>query len=142
MLDEYFSKMKGRKFKAYTPDYKDVKVDPVKVAEFLRERGVIPRYEIEGYGDNTVYAIEAPHKNMLKNAKERDLKRIYGYVLGKKGEKVLDLTESLGYDFSKSSARDAGKYSKRKVSRKTLRNLLIPIIGGSALNSKRNEKTN
>lgn len=142
MLDKYFSKMKGRKFKAYTPDYKNVNVDPAKVAEFLREHGVVPRYEIEGYGDNTVYSIEAPHKNMLKNAKGRDLTRIYGYVLGKKGEKVLDLTESLGYDFSKSSARDVGKYSKRKVSRKTLRNLLIPIIGGSALNSKRNEKTN
>jgi hypothetical protein len=53
------------------------------MAEFVRSKGILPRYEIEGYGRNKVYTIEANEKNKTKNA--GDVERTYGYILGDKG---------------------------------------------------------
>lgn len=130
-IDNYINSVKGKHFKAYTPDYKNFKIDPKEMAKFVREQGVLPRYEIEGYGDDILYAIEGPEKNKTINQPLET--RIYGYVLGDKGEHVLDLNEDLGYTHrvaGSRGSRDSGARSSKKITRKTFRNLIPPILGG------------
>jgi hypothetical protein len=103
------------------------------MAKFVREQGILPRYEIEGYGDDILYAIEAPEKNKTINNPLNNIERIYGYVLGNKGEHVLDLNEDIGYTHRVAGSRggrDSGSRSSKKITRKTFRNLIPPILGG------------
>lgn len=136
-IDSYIQSVKGKKFHRKIVDPKSLKIKPEDAAKFMRERGIRPRYEVEGYGKNNVYVIDANTKNRTKNA--RDIKRTYGYVLGQKGEKRLNIREQVDFTERKNPNhinKDSGSYSKRKISRKTLRNILPPIFGAVAYESQ------
>jgi hypothetical protein len=110
--------------------------------DFMHAKGVKPRYELEGFGDNNVFVIDANTKNKTKNA--GDIKRTYGYVVGNKGERLLDIVEKLDVDKRydvHSGGKDNGKYSKRKISRKTLRTIgAVTAAGATTLKPRRKEK--
>lgn len=131
-LTSYLQSIKKNIHKKRKIDPTSLRGTPEQMAEFVRSKGVLPRYEIEGYGRNKVYTIDANEKNKTKNA--GDVKRTYGYILGDKGEKILDIREKVDTKksfYSTGAGKDDGSYSKRKISRKTLR-ALAPIIAGSS----------
>lgn len=147
-INEYLEKGKGKKFPRTS--YKlanraSLRIDPKVAADFMRTKGIVPRYEVEGYGDDIVYAIEASQKNNLKNTNPEKIKRTYGYIVGKKGQKVLEIKEDLGVKerrVGSRSSRDSGKQSGRKISRKSLR-VVAPLTTGTfaALkNAKENDE--
>ncbi len=94
----------------------------------MRSKGVLPKYEIEGFNKNRVFAVAGPESNKTINQPLN--KEIYGYILGKKGEQVVQARENLGYEYSKAngrSGRDFGERTNNKMTRKTLR-AIIPSI--------------
>ena len=110
----------------------------------MREKGVLPRYEIEDFDKHSVYAVKAPHKNKTKNKSLSE--EIYGYVIGKKGQKVVDAVEDVGYTEHKASSRGGRDYGTRvnnNLTRKTLRSL-IPVFALTDFlkNNTRNEPRN
>lgn len=124
IIDHYTKGLKGRHFSSYTVDWKNAKPTPQQMADFMREKGVVPRYEIEGYGDNNVFLIQGDTKNKTKN--KGNIRGAYGYVVGKKGEKRLEIKrpiktkEDVFTGFG--NKKDQGKYNKElKITRKTLR---------------------
>lgn len=133
LITEYLQSVKKNAHKKRVIDPMSLRATPQQMAEFVRSKGVVPRYEIEGYGDNKVYTIEANAKNKTKNA--GDIKRTYGYVLGQKGETKFNIREKVDHKerkFETGAGKDSGKYSKLKISRKTLRSLPPIIATGTA----------
>lgn len=140
-LTRYLQSVKANKNKVKF-DPTSVKPSVQQMIDFMRSKGVVPRYEIEGYGDNKVYVIEANEKNKTKNA--GDIKRTYGYILGDKGQKVVDIADEITFDKKYNPdhvGKDNGSYSKNKISRKTLRTIGTAVATGSTLKRpKRNNK--
>lgn len=140
-LTKYLQSVKNNKNKTKL-DPSSVKPTVRQMIDFMHAKGVIPRYEIEGYGDNKVFTIEANPKNKTKN--KGDIKRTYGYILGDKGQKVVDIVNEIDFDKKYNPnhiGKDDGSYSKEKISRKTLRTVGTAVAVGSTLKRpKRNNK--
>lgn len=141
-VTKYLQSVKKNAHKKRKVDPKSLKPTVQQMIDFMRSKGVKPRYEIEGYGDNKVYVIDANKSNKTKNA--GDIKRTYGYVLGDKGEKVFDIAEKVNtkkiYN-PNHVGKDNGSYSKLKVSRKTLRTIgAITTAGSTTLKPRRKEE--
>lgn len=133
LVTDYLQSVKKNAHKSKRIDPNSLNATPKQMAEFLRNKGVVPRYEVEGYGENKVYVIDANPKNETRNA--GDVKRTYGYILGNKGQKIVWPMENTGVEekryYSTGAGKDDGSYSKRKISRKTLRSI-APIIGAGS----------
>ena len=132
-ISDYFSNVKGHKFPATVLDKSKLRPSAEQMYTFMKERGVLPKYDIEGFNKSAVYAVSAPEKNKTKNKELTE--EIYGYIVGDKGEKVVQPVEQVGYKYSKASrgGRDVGERTNNKLTRKTLR-AIIPVVGmGSTL---------
>jgi len=110
--------------------------------DFMKSKGIKPRYEIEGFGENRVYTLDANTKNKTKNA--GDIGRTYGFVVGNKDEKIMDIKDNVEFERKTRvhyGGKDNGSYSKRKISRKTLRTVGgIAVAGSTALKPKKENK--
>ena len=127
-LDKYLKKLKGKKVQTRSVDWRASLPTQQQIIRYMRSKGVVPRYEIEGFNKQRVFAVSGPEKN--KTINQPHTKEIYGYILGEKGEKVVNTRENLGYEQSKAGVggRDHGERTNNKMTRKTLRAIIPSIV--------------
>lgn len=106
----------------------------------LYEYGAIPRYQMDGFGEHDLFL-----NNGKKSAKSKIASE--GYLLGKRGEKVVDV-EDVQYIHKGVSRKDIQQRNNGNIDRqdqtenlsmKNLRNVILPVLGLGAL-KKKNKK--
>ena len=109
----------------YSKQYKYVH-DPQRMADFMKSRGVVPAYELESFNNPIIGMQQIPYHRFTKHKYPKIFHK--GYVVGKKGEKVLqidreitpgELMENISKSGKVKGTRDSGEYSQFKVTRKS-----------------------
>lgn len=109
----------------YSKQYKYVH-DPQRMADFMKSRGVVPAYELESFNNPIIGMQQIPYHRFTKHKYPKIFH--VGYVIGKKGEKVLqinreitpgELMENISKSGKVKGTRDSGEYSQFKVTRKS-----------------------
>lgn len=94
--------------------------DPQRVAEFMAERGVSPRYQFPFVNQRVVIANDAPRKNVTKS---KQPKAHHVEIVGDKGTKGFEVQEQVPVQKVKRLHRDEGERTILPVTRKTLKRL-------------------
>lgn len=91
-----------------------------RLSAFLKERGILPRYDLETFNKDVVIGNEAPSKNSTIN---RPIKKIiHSEVIGKRGEQKFKAIRPINVsDQTPSKHRDKGERTDEKVTRKSFR---------------------
>ena len=91
-----------------------------RLSAFLKERGILPRYDLETFNKDVVIGNEAPFKNYTIN---RPIKKIiHSEVIGKRGEQKFKAIRPIDVsDKNPSKNRDSGERTDEKVTRKSFR---------------------
>ena len=91
-----------------------------RLSAFLKERGILPRYDLETFNKDVVIGNEAPFKNHTIN---RPIKKIiHSEVIGKRGEQKFKAIRPIDVsDKNPSKNRDSGERTDEKVTRKSFR---------------------
>ena len=91
-----------------------------RLSAFLKERGILPRYDLETFNKDIVIGNKAPFKNYTIN---RQIKKIiHSEVIGKRGEQKFKAIRPVDvYDKNPSKNRDKGQRTDEKVTRKSFR---------------------
>ena len=91
-----------------------------RLSAFLKERGILPRYDLETFNKDVVIGNEAPFKNYTIN---RPIKKIiHSEVIGKRGEQKFKAIRPIDVsDKNPSKNRDKGERTDEKVTRKSFR---------------------
>ena len=119
---------------------KRFKKDPAVLKQIMDEYGAIPRYQMDGFGEHDLFLNNGKTSAKSKIASE-------GYLLGKRGEKVVDV-EDVQYIHKGISRREIQQrnnsnidrqYQTENLSMKNLRNVILPVLGLGAL-KKKNKK--
>lgn len=119
---------------------KRFKKDPTILKQIMDEYGAIPRYQMDGFGEHDLFLNNGKTSAKSKIASE-------GYLLGKRGEKVVDVEDvqhiHKGTSRRKIQQRNGGNVDRQdqteNLSMKNLRNVILPILGLGAL-KKKNKK--
>lgn len=106
----------------------------------MDEYGAIPRYQMDGFGEHDLFL-----NNGKKSAKSKIASE--GYLLGKRGEKVVDVEDvqhiHKGTSRREIQQRNGGNVDRQdqteNLSMKNLRNVILPVLGLGAL-KKKNKK--
>ena len=106
----------------------------------ISQYGAIPRYQMDGFGEHDLF---------LNNGKTSAKSNIAseGYLLGKRGEKVVDVEDvqhiHKGISRREIQQRNNGNIDRQdqteNLSMKNLRNVILPVLGLGAL-KKKNKK--
>ena len=98
--------------------------NPDNMIRFMRQKGVSPRYELEGFNERQF--ITTAHGNSRTVTKNKPMKLTIGYMPGKKGERLLDIVEEVEHTDRHTTHRDRGDRAPEsyKLSRKTLASLI------------------
>lgn len=119
---------------------KRFKKDPTVLKQIMDEYGAIPRYQMDGFGEHDLFLNNGKTSAKSKIASE-------GYLLGKRGEKVVDV-EDVQYIHKGISRREIQQRNNGNIDRqdqtenlsmKNLRNVILPVLGLGAL-KKKNKK--
>lgn len=119
---------------------KRFKKDPAVLKQIMDEYGAIPRYQMDGFGEHDLFLNNGKTSAKSKIASE-------GYLLGKRGEKVVDV-EDVQYIHKGISRREIQQRNNGNIDRqdqtenlsmKNLRNVILPVLGLGAL-KKKNKK--
>lgn len=91
-----------------------------RLSAFLKERGILPRYDLETFNKDIVIGNEAPFKNYTIN---RPIKKIiHSEVIGKRGEQKFKAIRPVDISSKNPSKnRDKGERTDEKVTRKSFR---------------------
>ena len=119
---------------------KRFKKDPAVLKQIMDEYGVIPRYQMDGFGEHDLFLNNGKTSAKSKIASE-------GYLLGKRGEKVVDVEDAQyihkGISRREIQQRNNGNIDRQdqteNLSMKNLRNVILPVLGLGAL-KKKNKK--
>ena len=114
--------------------------NPTVLKQIMDEYGAIPRYQIDGFGEHDLFL-----NNGKKSAKSKIASE--GYLLGKRGEKVVDVEDvqhiHKGVSRREIQQRNGGNVDRQdqteNLSMKNLRNVILPVLGLGAL-KKKNKK--
>lgn len=119
---------------------KRFKKDPAVLKQIMDEYGAIPRYQMDGFGEHDLFLNNGKTSAKSKIASE-------GYLLGKRGEKVVDVEDAQyihkGISRREIQQRNNGNIDRQdqteNLSMKNLRNVILPVLGLGAL-KKKNKK--
>lgn len=92
--------------------------DPQRLADFMDEKGVSPRYQFPFVNQRVVIANEAPRKNVTKS-KQPTMHHVE--IVGDKGTKGFEVVEQVPVEKVKRLHRDEGERTTLPVTRKTLK---------------------
>ena len=92
--------------------------DPQRLADFMAEKGVSPRYQFPFVNQRVVIANEAPRKNVTKS-KQPTMHHVE--IVGDKGTKGFEVVEQVPVQKVKRLHRDEGERTTLPVTRKTLK---------------------
>lgn len=120
--------------------FKEFGKNPTVLKQILDEYGAIPRYQMDGFGEHDLFL-----NNGKKHAKSTIASE--GYLLGKRGEKVVDVEDvqhiHKGISRREIQQRNNGNIDRQdqteNLSMKNLRNVILPVLGLGAL-KKKNKK--
>lgn len=120
--------------------FKVFEKNPTVLKQIMDEYGAIPRYQMDGFGEHDLFLNNGKRSAKSKIASE-------GYLLGKRGEKVVDVEDvqyiHKGVSRSKIQQRNNGNIDRQdqteNLSMKNLRNVILPVLGLGAL-KKKNKK--
>lgn len=120
--------------------FKEFGKNPTVLKQILDEYGAIPRYQMDGFGEHDLFL-----NNGKKHAKSTIASE--GYLLGKRGEKVVDVEDvqhiHKGISRREIQQRNNGNIDRQdqteNLSMKNLRNIILPVLGLGAL-KKKNKK--
>ena len=91
-----------------------------RLSAFLKERGILPRYDLETFNKDVVIGNEAPLKNSTINMPIKKI--IHSEVIGKRGEQKFKAIRTVDVsDKNPSKNRDKGERTDEKVTRKSFR---------------------
>ena len=92
--------------------------DPQRLADFMAEKRISPRYQFPFVNQRVVIANEAPRKNVTKSKQPR----AYNIeIVGDKGTKGFEVVEQVPVEKVKRLHRDEGERTTLPVTRKTLK---------------------
>ena len=138
IINEKLGKLKT-KYKV-SREFRRFSKNPTVLKQIMDEYGAIPRYQMDGFGEHDLFL-----NNGKKSAKSKIASE--GYLLGKRGEKVVDV-EDVQYIHKGTSRREIQQRNGGNVDRqdqtenlsmKNLRNVILPVLGLGAL-KKKNKK--
>lgn len=117
--------------------FKEFGKNPTVLKQILDEYGAIPRYQMDGFGEHDLFL-----NNGKKHAKSTIASE--GYLLGKRGEKVVDVEDvqhiHKGISRREIQQRNNGNIDRQEqtenLSMKNLRNVILPVLGLGALKKK------
>lgn len=107
-----------RPTKASLKAQQDFVYDPQRLADFMVEKGVSPRYQFPFVNQRVVIANEAPRKNVTKS---KQPKAHHVEIVGDKGTKGFEVIEQVPVEKVKRLHRDKGERTTLPVTRKTLK---------------------
>ena len=96
----------------------DFVYDPRRLAKFMAEKGVTPRYQFPFVNQRVVIANDAPRKNVTKS---KQPKAHHVEIVGDKGTKGFEVIEQVPIEKVKRLHRDEGERTTLPVTRKTLK---------------------
>lgn len=92
--------------------------DPQRLANFMAEKGISPRYQFPFVNQRVVIANDAPRKNVTKSRQPRTH---HVEIVGDKGTKGFEVVEQVPVEKVKRLHRDEGERTILPVTRKTLK---------------------
>ena len=104
--------------KASLKAQQDFIYNPQRLADFMAEKGVSPRYQFPFVNQRVVIANEAPRKNVTKS---KQPKMHHVEIVGDKGTKGFEVVEQVPVEKVKRLHRDEGERTTLPVTRKTLK---------------------
>lgn len=107
-----------RPTKASLKAQQDFIYNPQRLADFMAEKGVSPRYQFPFVNERVVIANEAPRKNVTKS---KQPKMHHVEIVGDKGTKGFEVVEQVPVEKVKRLHRDEGERTTLPVTRKTLK---------------------
>lgn len=138
MVNENLGKLKTKYI--VSREFRRFSKNPTVLKQIMDEYGAIPRYQMDGFGEHDLFL-----NNGKKSAKSKIASE--GYLLGKRGEKVVDV-EDVQHIYKGTSRREIQQRNGGNVDRqdqtenlsmKNLRNVILPVLGLGAL-KKKNKK--
>lgn len=138
IINEKLGKLKT-KYKV-SREFRRFSKNPTVLKQIMDEYGAIPRYQMDGFGEHDLFL-----NNGKKSAKSKIASE--GYLLGKRGEKVVDVEDvqhiHKGTSRREIQQRNGGNVDRQdqteNLSMKNLRNVILPVLGLGAL-KKKNKK--
>lgn len=138
IINENLGKLKT-KYKV-SREFRRFSKNPTVLKQIMDEYGAIPRYQMDRFGEHDLFL-----NNGKKSAKSKIASE--GYLLGKRGEKVVDVEDvqhiHKGTSRREIQQRNGGNVDRQdqteNLSMKNLRNVILPVLGLGAL-KKKNKK--